>query len=349
MSLPEPTPLPLDALPPDLRVVAEPRRLPDGTWANPWADHPPRGLMQVLRWKAGKNAFAERKRRRPDLPVYADPVGAWDALPPGARVQWLGHASLLVEIDGLTALIDPIFGKAGPVVPRLVPAPRRVDALPRVDVVLISHGHYDHLDAASCSALNERFSPLFCAPLGMGASLPRGARVVELSWWQSVRVDGVDLCFVPAQHWHRRGLDDMNRALWGGWVMRGSRGLYHSGDTGHFLGFAAIGAVFPQLDVAVLPLGAYEPRWFMSAQHMAPEESASAWAALGARRMLGMHWGTYDLTDEPLTHGAWELLPPALAERGLDPTRAHVLAHGGALGFGASPEVIGPAGVPGLG
>ena len=349
MTLPEPSAVPLDALSPELRVVAEPRRLPDGTWANPWADHPPRGLAQVLRWKAGKNAFAEARRRRPTLPVHADPVGAWNALPPGARVQWLGHASVLVQIDGLTALIDPIFGKAGPVVPRLVPAPRRVDALPRVDVVLISHGHYDHLDAASCAALKAHFDPLFCVPSGLSGCLPRGARVVELSWWRAVRQQGVDLCFVPAQHWHRRGLNDMNRALWGGWVIRGSRSLYHSGDTGFFLGFAAIGAVFPGIDVAVLPLGAYEPRWFMSEQHMAPEASADAWAALGARAMLGMHWGTFDLTDEPLDHGPRELLPPALAERGLNPAHAFVLAHGGALSFGASLQAMGSAGVPGLG
>ncbi len=351
MTLPTPTDLDLSALSPEQRAVAAPARLANGTFANPWADHPPRGLMQVLRWKSGKNSFAERKRRQPDLPVYANPVGAWDALPEGARVQWLGHATVLVEIDGLTVLIDPIFGRAGPVVPRLVPAPRLPDALPRVDVVLISHGHYDHLDAASCQALYARFGPdlLFCAPLGMTGSLPKGAPVVELSWYQSVTVRGVDLCFVPAQHWHRRGLSDMNRALWGGWVLRGSRSLYHSGDTGHFDGFASIGAVFPEIDVAVLPLGAYEPRWFMRQQHMAPEESADAWKSLGARRLLGMHWGTYDLTDEPLDHGAWDLLLPALDERGLDPTRAHVLAHGGALAFGDAPEAIGSAGVPGLG
>lgn len=350
-ALPSPGDLDLSALPPEHRVCAAPTRHPDGSFANPWTEMPPRGFADVIRWKSGKNAFSDRKRARPELPVWRDPVGAWDALPSGARVQWLGHATVLVEIDGLNVLIDPIFGKAGPVVPRLVPAPRLPDALPRIDVVLISHGHYDHLDAASCKALQARFGPdlLFCAPLGLRGSLPRGARVVELSWWQSVRVQGVELALVPAQHWHRRGIADMNRALWGGWVIRGSASLYHSGDTGFFDGFAAIGAVFPGLDLAVLPLGAYEPRWFMSPQHMAPEESATAWRLLGARRLLGMHWGTYDLTDEPLDHGARDLLPAALAERGLNPEHAHVLAHGGALSFGAVHERVGSAAVPGLG
>lgn len=285
-----------------------------------------------------KNPFAEARRQRPyELASLADPAGAWAAAPEGARVAWLGHASALVEIDGVVLLIDPVFGKVGGLLPRAAPAPWSVEQLPGIDAVLVSHGHMDHLDAASLDALARRFGPdlPFLVPLGQGRSLPRAARrVVELDWWQHVTIRGVEVHLVPAQHWHRRGPFDLNRALWGGFVVRGSRSLYHSGDTGWFDGFAAIGEVFGGVDAALLPLGAYEPRWFMSDQHMAPEDSVRAFELTRARCLLGMHWGTFDLTDEPLDHGPRELLPAILEERGHDPERFFVMRHGGVLSFG---------------
>jgi L-ascorbate metabolism protein UlaG (beta-lactamase superfamily) len=282
------------------------------------------------------SAFRVEKRNQPLPPVEPDPVAAWKQASGGARVQWLGHASVLVEIDGTRVLIDPVFGRAG-VVKRLVAAPVSVDGLPHVDAVLITHGHYDHLCTRSLRALSLRFGPdlVYVVPQGVKRCLPARclAGAVELSWWEQVRVGHLRCSLVPAQHWHRRGPFDLDRALWGGFVVEGSASLYHSGDTGYFGGFEAIGAVFPNLDIAVLPLGAYEPRWFMSPQHMAPEDTVRAWSELGARRMLGMHWGTFDLTDEPSGQGAFQLLPRALAAQGKDPEHAVVLPHGGALRF----------------
>jgi L-ascorbate metabolism protein UlaG (beta-lactamase superfamily) len=201
----------------------------------------------------------------------------------------------------------------------------------------VTHGHYDHQDNATLKALARRFGPElpFVVPLGMGAALPRAVGTVqELDWWHGVRLGALDCTLVPAQHWHRRLLWDTNRVLWGGYVVRGTRSLYHSGDTGYFDGFRTIGRVFPDLDVAVLPLGAYEPRWFMGGQHMPPEASVRAWQDVGARWMLGMHWGTFDLTDEPYQHGPFELLPQALRDDGLGSEQVAVLEHGGVLSFG---------------
>lgn len=324
-------------------------RSPGGGFANPWGVRVDKSPLDILRWKTGDNEYAALKRQPPRLPRVEDPLGGWARAPAGARLMWLGHASWLVELDGLHALIDPLFGRAA-LVPRAAPAPLTVDQLPPIDVLLLTHGHYDHFDAPSLRALARRFGPDLpvVLPEGLGRNLPAGLRAVELSWWQAVELRGVQLALVPAQHWHRRGAFDQDRALWGGVVLRGSRTVYHSGDTGWFGGFSAIGEVFPAIDAAILPLGAFAPRWMMKDQHMDPAESVVAWRALGARMLVGMHWGTFDLTDEPLDYGAFEVLPEAVARAGADPEGAVVLAHGGVLVPGPRPEVHGAAEVPGL-
>jgi L-ascorbate metabolism protein UlaG (beta-lactamase superfamily) len=161
--------------------------------------------------------------------------------------------------------------------------------------------------------------------------------VVELNWWQHIDVDGVKVHLVPAQHWHRRGAFDLNKALWGGFVLAGTHNVYHSGDTGYFDGFGLIGEVFGTIEAACLPLGAYEPRWFMQAQHMSPEQSLDALNALRAQHFVGMHWGAYDLSDEPLAAGP-ALVYGEAQRRGLGSDRLHVLHPGGSV------ALHGPAG-----
>jgi L-ascorbate metabolism protein UlaG (beta-lactamase superfamily) len=305
-----------------------------GGFFNPWNPAPLKGPRDLIAWQLGRNPFraAKREARPPEvLPAALDRL---QDFPEEARVMWLGHASALIQLDGVNLYLDPVLGRVNGLMPRLSPAPARPDALPPADAILITHGHYDHLDTASVRALvaaSDR-DPVVITPKGLSGALPRSTRRrVELDWWEGVDIRGVSANFVPAQHWHRRGLNDANRALWGGYVIRGSRSIYHSGDTGWFDGFRAIGRVFDGLDLAILPLGAYEPRWFMGDQHMPPEASVTAFADLGARRFLAMHWGTFDLTDEPCDHGARVLLPEILAERGLDPEPFVIARPGGSL------------------
>ena len=330
MSVPATFELELPAIPEHLEVFFEDPAVPGG-FANPWGTNIQPEFSRLLRWQTQRNPWRARKKAGADAPrLTRDPRGALDAADAQGRLTWLGHASVLATVDGVTVLVDPVFGRAGPV-PRKAPTPLSPDELPHVDVVAVTHGHYDHLDRASLAALGKRFGEdtLFVTPRGLSGTLPKACRRrMELTWWQGVTVGGVDVVLVPAQHWHRRGLLDVNRALWGGFVVRGGRTVYHSGDTGHFGGFEAIGLAFPSLDTAVLPIGAWEPRWFMGDQHMDPDGSVAAFQALGAQRFVAMHWNTFDLTDEPLDEGPRELRMAAERAAITFDSRFVVPAHG---------------------
>ena len=289
----------------------------------------PHELSAVFRWAVVDRLLGRRRKSAgsADVPyVKTDP--ALVAHPPGAgeppRLTWLGHASWLVQLDGASILIDPIFGRRiSYVIPRIVPAPLSPDELPRIDATLVTHGHYDHYDRPSVVRAG--------APVFLGKGLAPDLRLprTELSWWESAQVnDPVRVTFGPSQHWHRRTLFDTNHALWGGFVIEGkSAKLYHSGDTAYFAGFAEIGRRFPNIDAAMLPIGAYDPEWFMSKQHMNPEQAAQAFADLGAKHFFAMHWGTFKLTDEPLLEPP-ERLRADWARRGLPPDALHVVAVG---------------------
>jgi L-ascorbate metabolism protein UlaG (beta-lactamase superfamily) len=184
---------------------------------------------------------------------------------------------------------------------RITPPGVAWGALPRIDAVLISHNHYDHLDAPTIRRLPRDTPMLVPANLAWWFRR-RGFRdVTDLDWYESRRVGGVDCDFVPAHHWSRRTLGDTCKSLWGGWVLTsGDTRVYFAGDTGYGHYFGEIGARYPGIDLALLPVGAYEPAWFMRPVHMNPDEAVRACADLGARRMATMHWGTFLLSAEPL-------------------------------------------------
>jgi N-acyl-phosphatidylethanolamine-hydrolysing phospholipase D len=236
-------------------------------------------------------------------------------------------------MEGLTFLTDPMFSKrasplafAGP--PRLVAPGVPLDRLPRVDFAVLSHDHYDHTDARSIRALAAR-GTRFVVPTGMGPLLRGwGAEAAELGWWEKTTVGPLRVHCVPARHFSGRALADRNRRLWSGWVIEGaSRRFYFAGDTAYFPGFAEIGARLGPPDLAAVPVGAYLPEAMMKPVHVTPEEALRGASDAGARRVLAMHFGTFDLADEPLDE------PPArfraeAARLGLGEERAWVLKVG---------------------
>ncbi len=311
-------------------------RSADGRLVNLDGSGPPQA-GKVFKWSV-LDKLAGRRRssadRAPIPQVHAH--RALLAQPPGpeagARITWIGHATFLVQLEGKTFIVDPILGDVWPgLVKRNVPPGVPWEDLPPIDAALVSHSHYDHLDLPTLTRLGV---PVY-AGLGVCRLLRKeGLFCSELGWWQTVRVGDVRVTFVPSQHWSRRGIADANRTLWGGFVLRGgSATIYHSGDTGYFEGFAAIGRRF-RIDAALLPIGAYDPEWFMSPQHMNPEEALRAFEELGAGTFVAMHWGTFKLSDEPLDE------PPRRLEaervrRGLPAERVSVLAVGETRAFRA--------------
>jgi L-ascorbate metabolism protein UlaG (beta-lactamase superfamily) len=274
---------------------------------------PPVSLWTGLRWSVWERITGERPKRPAHVPIpVMTPDLAGIARPPEpgepARITWLGHASFLVQLDGVSLLVDPalrptIFGGLARNVAPGVP----IEKLPPIDAVLVTHNHYDHLDLPTLEQLK--------APVVAGLGLERWFRdrhlfATELGWWDTTTVRGVRITFVPAQHWSRRSLFDTNRTLWGGFVIQGTRAtIYHSGDTAWFGGFAEIGRRFPGIDAALLPIGAYDPAWFMESMHLNPEQALRAFRDLHARTFVAMHWGTFQLSDEPLDE------PPRRIER----------------------------------
>jgi L-ascorbate metabolism protein UlaG (beta-lactamase superfamily) len=251
-----------------------------------------------------------------DLSAAKDiPVSVQDRLPEvhsgQTAVTWIGHATFVVRIGGLTILTDPVWSRKIPGVrARLTPPGVPFDGVGPVDAVVISHNHYDHLDAPTIKLLPRHTPMLVPGMLGAWFRRRNFTHVVELDWWESVRLADVEFGFVPAHHWSRRSLTDTCKSLWGGWVFNhGDTKVYFAGDTGYGTWFGEIARHHPGIDLALLPVGAYEPNWFMQPVHMNPAEAVRACGDLGARRMATMHWGTFVLSAEPL------LDPPHKAEQ----------------------------------
>lgn len=245
-----------------------------------------------------------------------------------ATATWLGHASFLIQLGGRNILTDPILSERASPLP--FAGPTRLQApgialqdLPPIEVVVISHDHYDHLDLPTLEKLQERDAPLLVVPLGLGEWLrDRGfEKVAELDWWQRQETAGLRVHAVPVQHFSGRGLRDRNQRLWAGYVLEadGLR-VFFAGDTGYSPDFADIGARFAPIDLALIPIGAYEPRDFMKPVHVNPEEAVRIHQDVGARQSIGMHWGTFRLTTEPLDEPP-RRLARALDEAGIDAER----------------------------
>ena len=251
-------------------------------------------------------------------------------------LTWIGHATFLIQIGGINVLTDPHFtsrasplGWAGP--GRLAPPGLSLRDLPAPDLILISHNHYDHLDDASVRWL-ARHHPkaVFVVPLGLRRWLQRRhvANAVELDWWQRHQGHEFSVTAVPAQHFSGRTATDGNRTLWCGFILEAAnRKIYFAGDTGYSKDFADIRKRHGPVDLALLPIGAYEPRWFMRAMHVNPEEAVRIHRDVGSRQSVAMHWGTFRLTEEPLDEPP-KALAKALSEAHIPHEQFWVLQHG---------------------
>jgi L-ascorbate metabolism protein UlaG (beta-lactamase superfamily) len=297
------------------------------------ATKPSRGPADIFKWKV--------LRKKDDAPRRAD-FAALDAIRPGVRdggaaalasgdpvAVWIGHATWAVRLGGKLLVTDPIWSKAiSGVVPRLVAPGVPLDAMPPIDIVLLTHDHRDHMDVPTLKQLGD--APLYIVPLGNAPRIAKlGARnIVELEWWQTHEVGDLAITLVPARHWSMREPWNKNDTLWGGYVVRGPEGtFYHSGDTAYGEHFAEIGARVGAIDWAMLPIGGYAPRWFMEPQHIDPIEAARGFASLGATNLLAMHWGTFRLTDEAVGEPP-ERLRAYWQEQGLAPQRPWICALG---------------------
>lgn len=302
-------------------------------WKNPWynaslAHHTPEGFCNpntaghqpgdLDRWRKERKAAGLPK---PPQLGYDNFIQQWwqqvelnDFAEDG--VWWLGHASLLVRLDGNYILTDPVFSRrasplnfAGPL--RKTPPALTVDSLPFLDALVISHNHYDHLDEVTVRQILRRFPDVTVfVPLGLaGWFRRRGAKnIVELDWWQSFVFQGMAMTAVPAQHWSMRTFRDRNRSLWCGWVFEGSRQrFWFSGDTGYTPELLMIPERLGKLDAIAVPAGAYAPRWFMSLHHMDPQSAVALWQQLGMPLAIPIHWGVFELADESLDQPIAEL------------------------------------------
>jgi L-ascorbate metabolism protein UlaG (beta-lactamase superfamily) len=302
------------------------------------ATRPARGPADIFRWYV-LDTLAGRRVRDPG--DYVTPVRPNDgaAIAAGTpSLTWIGHATFVLRLGGALIATDPVWSeRISGVIRRKAPPGVALENLPPLDVVTVSHNHYDHLDLPTLRRIGNQ--AVYVTLPGNGDVLRRAGleKVVELEWWESHRIGALEITAVPARHWSMRAPWNRNDMLWGGFVYRGPEGAaYHTGDTALFDGFAEIARRAGPIDWAMMPIGAYEPRWFMQPQHMNPEDAVEAFERLGARNFVAMHWGTLKLTDEPLGQPP-ERVRARWAERGVDPSRLWIFDIG-------ETRVLGPTG-----
>jgi len=296
------------------------------------------GFLDFLKWR-----WQRLWQRTPRIGDYRFPLAKND--PAFLRsnrekttLTWIGHATVFLQVGGKNILTDPHFSeRASPfqwIGPRrVVPPGVALDKLPGIDIVVISHDHYDSLDKGSIKRLYERnggTSTRFFVPLGLKdwfADLGI-SNVVELDWWDSHDEGGLKIAAVPVHHWSKRGLISQNKTLWAGWVIGSANfRFFFCGDTAYKPLFKEIGSRLGPFDLSAIPIGAYEPRWFMRHHHISPEEAVQIHLDLRSRTSVAIHWGTFILTDEPLDEPPLRL-ERALEEKGVPGEAFLVLAHG---------------------
>ncbi len=279
--------------------------------------------LDVAGWLLRKGLAGSRRGE----PAAVRTLSRNDLIPAAieARAIWLGHAAVLLQAGGLNILTDPVFGDR--VSPVKFAGPKRLCAraldladLPRIDAIVLSHNHYDHAESDTLKFLAARENPPIFVPLRV-ASLIKGfgfAEVHELDWWQQIDMGKFTVTCLPAKHFSGRSATDRNETLWASFMIsfhEPLKHIYFAGDTAYSPHFTEIAQEFPDIHLTLMPIGAYLPRWFMREVHVSPDEAIRAYEDLAARKMLGIHWGTYDLADEDWDQPKRETISAAEAKR----------------------------------
>jgi len=275
-----------------------------GAFSNPWykGPVPSASFSSLMKWR-------QESKREPWPEAPADFV--IKQKPPLDKknfVQFINHATVLFDLEGNRFITDPIFSeRASPISyigpKRHHPTPMKIDELGRLDFVLVSHNHYDHMDLESLKQLNDIYQPTFVVPHSNGpylveAGIPK-EKIIELDLWESTKTKNLTITLAPAQHWSKRRFFDRDFALWGSFVVEnGSKKVFFAGDTGFGEHLQMIHQRWPNFDISLIPVGSYEPRWFMSPQHVNPEEAARAHLILESKKSIGIHHSCFQLTDE---------------------------------------------------
>lgn len=281
-----------------------------GGFKNPNPDFQKKGLSNLFRWQWERRNLEHSldPNTYPIFPVQINDGVQLKGNTKDLSVTWVGHATTLIQMDGLNVLTDPNWSERcspisfiGP--KRYTPPGIELNNLPKIDAILLSHNHYDHTDLPTLKELSKKFNPKVFVGLGNKKLLEDNGitNVIEMDWWDEIKFEGVGFNFTPTQHFSGRGLFDRDETLWGSFVLVGkSQKVYFAGDTGYYSHFLEIGSKWKEIDVAILPIGAFEPRWFMAPVHVDPEEAAQSFADLGAKYLVPMHYMTFVLSDEKL-------------------------------------------------
>lgn len=302
------------------------RTPPRGGFRNAYGQTWRQPLLPLLKWRI------TRMWRKPEGSDALPPVVEHDArllASDEPHLTWIGHSTFALRLGGRAVVTDPVWSRRIYYMVRRQRPGAPVDALPTIDVVTVSHNHYDHLDVPSLRRIAELHDPVFLVPRENGSILRRAGLgpVLEMDWWETYETGELAVTLVPAHHWSARTPFSVNRMLWGGFVFEGPEGVaYHSGDTAYEPRMLRdIGERFA-IDWAVMPIGAYHPEWFLASHHMGPEDAARALDDLRARWLVPMHYGTFDITDEPRGEPLERIV--AEFERRGDPERLRALAIG---------------------
>ena len=277
-------------------------------FCNPWPGFEKQGFSDFLKWVLieRRNSNKYQNAAGYDFETVENDGSFLRENRHEFTVTWVGHSTLFIQLQGLNIVTDPMWSdRASPVTwagpKRFVKPGISLNCLPAIDLVLITHNHYDHLDTRTIQRLGSE--PLYFVPLGLGAFLEKYgiSQYCELDWWDSVRYDDMEIVCAPAQHFSSRGMFDRNKTLWCSWIVRSRSGsFFFCGDSGYFPDFKEIGKRYGPFDLACLPIGAYLPKWFMGSVHLSPKEAIQAFRDVRGRRFLAVHWGTFSLAADPL-------------------------------------------------